>query len=110
MTSRSTLINIPQPKTYVLDKKGNPIHEPNMAKFGAFLASDAKCLKQDTLPDGTYVSTVFTGIDYLLPPRLWETMIFGGPNDGYEQRYTSVQDALKGHERALAIATALPIA
>jgi hypothetical protein len=48
---RSKLIDIPQPKTYVLDKSGLPVHEPNMVKFGAFLASDAKCLKQDMLPD-----------------------------------------------------------
>jgi hypothetical protein len=104
MTHRLTLIDIPQPKTYVLDKKGNPVHEPSMVKWGAFLASDAKCLKQDILPDGICVSTIFTGIDYRSPPRFWETVIFGGAHDQYEERYTSREDALKGHERALEVA------
>jgi hypothetical protein len=76
-----------------------------MVKCGAFLASDAKCLKQDILPDDTCVSTVFTGIDYVSPPRLWETIIFGGSHDQYQDRYTSREDALAGHEKALALAS-----
>jgi len=105
MARRLTLIDIPQPKTYVLDNKGNPVHEPDMVKFGRFLVSDAKVLKQDILPDGTCVSTVFTGVDYLSPPRLWETVIFGGHHDQYERRYASREDALAGHEQALALAS-----
>jgi hypothetical protein len=105
MARRSTPIDIPEVKTYVLDKNGNPVHEPDMVKFGKFLASDAKILKRDTLPNGTCVSTVFSGVDYLSPPRLWETVIFGGAHDGYQYRYTSREDALAGHERALAFAS-----
>ena|ERR1700726_4874244 len=105
MTRRSTLIDIPEPKTYVLDENGIPVHEPDMVKWGAFLASGAKCLKQDILSDGTRVSTVFIGIDYRSPPRLWETVIFGGPNDGYEDRNSTRESALTGHGRALALAT-----
>jgi hypothetical protein len=49
------------------------------------------------------VSTVFLGIDHrfdLSPgtkPILWETMIFGGKHDQYQQRYTSEADAKNGH-------------
>ena len=105
MARRLALIDIPQLETYVLDKKGNPLREPDMAKYGAFLASDAKVVKQDILPDGTRVSTVFTGIDYCSPPRLWETMIFGGVHDQYQVRYSSREDALRGHENAMALAS-----
>jgi hypothetical protein len=105
MARRSTLIDIPEVKTYVLDENGNPVHEPDMVKFGKFLASDAKILKQDTLPDGTCVSTVFSGVDYLSPPRLWETVIFGGVHDGYQHRYHTRESALAGHESALALAS-----
>src|ERR1700733_5289480 len=105
MARRLTLIDIPQLETYVLDENGDPVREPDMAKYGAFLASDAKVVKQDILPDGTRVSTVFTGIDYCSPPRLWETMIFGGAHDQYQDRYSSSEDALAGHEKALALAS-----
>jgi hypothetical protein len=105
MARRSTLIDLPELKTYILDKNGVPVHEPDMAKYGAFLASDAKVLKRDTLPNGIAVSTIFVGVDYLSPPRLWETVIFGGPDDGYQERYSTRESALAGHGRALALAT-----
>jgi hypothetical protein len=31
-------------------------------------------------------------------------MIFGGPHDGYQERYTSYGDAVEGHKVALALA------
>lgn len=65
-------------------------------------------LGNDTLSDGTRISTVFMGLDLSFleywPPVLWETMIFGGPHDQYQERYTSKEAAIKGHEKALRIA------
>lgn len=49
------------------------------------------------------VSTVFLGLDHSFgggPPILWETMIFGGPHDGYQRRYTSRDAAFIGHQEA----------
>ena len=108
MARRSTLIDIPELKTYVLDKNGVPVHEPDMVKYGAFLASDAKVLKRDTLPNGICVSTIFIGVDYSSPPRLWETVIFGGPDDGSQQRYSTRESALAGHGKAIARASGKP--
>lgn len=58
------------------------------------------------------VSTVFLGIDHSIDPNkptLWETMIF--PKDSYRElycdRYTSYDDAVKGHEVAILYAEAL---
>ncbi len=54
-----------------------------------------------------HISTVFLGIDHSWddgPPVLWETMIFGGIHDGYQERYTSYRDARLGHEEAVILA------
>ena len=47
------------------------------------------------------VSTVFLYMDHSFiggPPLLVETMIFGGLHDNHQVRYTSWEDAEKGHE------------
>ena len=36
-------------------------------------------------------------------PILWETMIFGGEHDQYQERYTNRHAALAGHDRAVAM-------
>lgn len=49
------------------------------------------------------VSTVFLGLDYgcLIGannlPMVWETMIFGGIYDQYQERYVTKEEALRGH-------------
>jgi len=54
------------------------------------------------------VSTVFLGVDQHFrnhgPPILWETKIFGGPHDGYREKYSSREAALAGHHTALKLA------
>jgi hypothetical protein len=57
--------------------------------------------------DDIRVSTVFLGLDHAMPwekdktPILWETMIFGGEHDQYQERYTSYKDDLEGHQKAI---------
>jgi len=49
------------------------------------------------------VSTVFLGIDHAFiggEPLLFETMIFGGEEDGYQNRYSTWDEAVKGHQFA----------
>lgn len=51
------------------------------------------------------VSTVFLSLDHNWgdgPPILFETMIFGGEHDGYQERYRTWEEAEEGHEIALA--------
>jgi hypothetical protein len=67
-----------------------------------------KVVKQDNLEndqgDKIFVSTVFLGLDHSWDNQgliLWETMIFGGINDQYQERYNSYEDALEGHQRAI---------
>lgn len=63
--------------------------------------------------NGVVVSTVFLGLDHDYtgkgPPVLWETMIFGveilGSDEyDFQQRYSSREDALRGHKRAVNVA------
>lgn len=61
--------------------------------------------------NGVRVSTIFLGMDHGWRhepnhvPVLWETMIFNGEYDDYQERYTSHQDALEGHQKALLLIT-----
>jgi hypothetical protein len=58
---------------------------------------------------GGYVSTVFLWFDHALainggPPLLFETVIIGGPHDGYGKRYSTWEQAEAGHRHAVSLA------
>lgn len=59
--------------------------------------------------NGVEVSTVFMamehGRDLRGRPILFETMVFGGPRDGLQQRYCTWQEAEAGHESMLWVLT-----
>jgi len=49
------------------------------------------------------ISTVFLGIDHAFgrgEPILFETMIFGGEHNEYQERYATWEEAEEGHHRA----------
>lgn len=55
---------------------------------------------------GARISTVFLGIDHSHltgEPSLFETMIFGGEKDGYQERSSTYDEALKMHAEAVAL-------
>jgi hypothetical protein len=55
------------------------------------------------------ISTVFLALDHQFDegkPVLWETMIFGGPLNDYQRRYSSRDEAIAGHAVALSLVTA----
>lgn len=56
-----------------------------------------------TKGNGVHVSTVFLGLDHSFghgDPLLFETMIFGGKHDDYQERYATWQEAEEGHRKA----------
>lgn len=98
-------------KWYILDNNNKPVAKP-MLEAAKWLeeGSDRRIVKQDQIND-VFVSTVFLGLDHSMywdedkTPVLWETMIFGGTHDQeYQERYTSYEDALEGHQKALEVA------
>lgn len=62
-----------------------------------------------TSHNGVLISTVFLsmehGRDMRGRPILFETMVFGGPHDGFQQRYCTWQEAEAGHESMLWVLT-----
>lgn len=59
---------------------------------------------------GKQISTIFLGLDYSFghtnPPLLFETMIFDSahcwpPEDPYQERYATWEEAMEGHKRAI---------
>lgn len=65
----------------------------------------ARSVAKTEIEPGVRVSTVFLCIDHNFlgsgPPLLFETMIFGGPLDGYQDRYCTWDEAVAGHELAV---------
>jgi len=93
---------------YILDKENKPV-KSTIIQYGEWIEAnpERKAVKQEHIGD-IYVSTVFLGLDHAWNsniPVLWETMIFGGEHDQYQERYTSYEDALEGHQIALTLIT-----
>lgn len=90
---------------YRLDENHNPIP----CDFWELIAFNSdpenKIVKRDEFKfDNIYVSTVFLGLNHAWrdgPPILFETMIFGGPHDRYQERYCTWDEAVAGHQRAI---------
>lgn len=54
--------------------------------------------------DDAHVSTVWLGMNHSFtggPPRIFETMIFGGPHTEWQDRYSTEADARAGHRRVV---------
>jgi hypothetical protein len=98
-------------KWYILDNNNKPIPATSIIEAAEWLEKnpERKAVKQENIGD-IFVSTVFLGLDHAwnsTTPILWETMIFGGEHDQYQERYTSHEDALKGHEFAVELVKSL---
>jgi len=70
-----------------------------------FKSNEKRIVKQDSIGD-VFVSTIFLAIDHSFsrgegPPILFETMIFRGIHDQYQERYSTWEEAEEGHERAI---------
>ena len=96
-----------RPDKYILDANGDPTPCADVHAWGRWFETSAaeRVVAQDRDegdPDNrVLVSTIFLALDHQFgdgPPVLWETLVFGGPLDGEMNRYTSKQDALRGHQ------------
>lgn len=92
---------------YILDENNKPIKSSVLEAMQWMEDNlDKKAVKQESISD-VRISTVFLGLDHSFPwdnenkPVLWETMIFGGEHDQNQYRYTSYEEALEGHQRAI---------
>jgi len=90
---------------YVLDENGNPLPEPNIRRWVNWFSRCNRSVALDKFGNAT-VSTVFLGLDhsfgYGTEPLLYETMIFDHEEfGGYQVRYTTREETLKGHAEAV---------
>ena len=84
------------------DKNGKEI---NLEEWGKLFGDkDYKIIKQETLPDGKKVSTVWLGLDHNFgegEPLIFETMVFSSEGDFSDvdvERYSTLEEAQKGHK------------
>lgn len=88
------------PDTYILDGK-TPVPEPDVIKWGKWMELGHNRVRADVIGEAR-VSTVFLGLDRRFgegPPLLFETMVFGGPLDGQQERCSTWEEAEAQHER-----------
>ena len=92
---------------YILNERGDPMPERDVVVWSQWMATHSRHVALTEFRWGR-VSTVFLGLDHSFcshpmaspltyEPVLWETMVFGGPLDQRQSRYTSRQAALEGH-------------
>mgnify|MGYP001558220120 FL=1 len=84
------------------NKQGKKIE---LLEWGKLLEdSTYKIIKQETLSDGKWVSTVWIGLDHQFGgglPLIFETMVFskeGEYNELDMDRYSTLEEAQRGHE------------
>jgi len=68
-------------------------------------AADLRRVGWDELDAGVTVSTVFIVYDHQFgdgPPLLFETMVFNGDHDGWQDRYPTWEEAEAGHAAVVA--------
>lgn len=91
---------------YILNKKGNPI-KASEKRWLAWIKADHtnRVVGDDTIMK-VRVSTVFMNAYTYTNSKgivFFETMIFGGRHNHYIERYKTREQALRGHQRAVAM-------
>jgi hypothetical protein len=85
------------------DRQGNRMTLRQWAR--SFEKRPDRRVAETTLPDGTWISTVWLGLDHSFgsgPPLIFETMVFPSQDDMRDQdcdRYSTEAEALDGHAR-----------
>lgn len=89
---------------YILDENGKPKPEPDLIKWGQFMQDADRKVARTKFPN-CEVSTVFLGLNHSFdknsPPLIWETMIFGGEHDQYEDHCSGDREQAEAmHKKA----------
>jgi hypothetical protein len=96
---------------YILNDDGTVRVEPDLHTWAQWFETANRHIGDDYLlgdadHEDVRVSTVFLGIDHNFhlagEPVLFETKIFGGEHDQWQYRYSTKEQAVAGHAKALA--------
>ena len=85
-------------RKYILEGK-IAVPTDDLIAWGRCFEGASRIVKQEDVGDA-HVSTVFLGIDHRHrdgPPLLFETMVFGGPLDGEQERCSTWEQAEAQH-------------
>lgn len=94
---------------YILDENKQPILCDDINIYGKWFADINNRRVAKTIIGKVEISTVFLVYDHSfhLPgggkPVLFETMIFGGKHNEYQERYCTWTEAEEGHKLAVAM-------
>jgi len=83
---------------YILEGK-TPVRCHDIVKWARWFEKTDRRVNYTAVGDAS-VSTIFLGVDHQFgvgPPILFETMVFGGPLDGEQNRYPTWEEAERGH-------------
>lgn len=89
---------------YYILKNKKPVQVNSVTLWAEQFEKSDRKVNDTFLDNEVHISTVFLGLDHSFgggTPILFETMIFGGDNDGYQERYSNWDDARKGHIKAV---------
>lgn len=88
---------------YILEGKTlKPVND--VLEWAKWYETADRVVSKTELPGDVCVSTVFLGMDSGIfndKPLLFETMIFGGEHDGFQERYSTWEEAEAGHKKAI---------
>ncbi len=92
---------------YILIGK-SPVEVDDLIEWGLWIEKSDRKIAVTHVTRKIKVSTIFLGLDHQYgegPPLLFETMIFGGPHDQYCNRYSTYDEAVAGHRKAVKLST-----
>lgn len=104
MREASKIVEDGMNRKWILDGH-RPVRANLMTWAKWYENADLRRVAQDYIGD-VHISTVFIGVDHsfgLGEPLLFETMIFGGAHDQYQERYSTWEQAEAGHAQAVAL-------
>lgn len=87
---------------YILD--GHEVKKVDVTEWAKWFGTADRKVKNTEI-EGVRISTVFLGLDHSFgsgPPLLFETLVFDGPMDGEMNRYSTWDQAEKGHNEMVA--------
>lgn len=84
---------------YILEEK-TPVRCDDLMAWARWMEKEDRSVALTRISNTIQVSTVFLGLDHGPGgvPVLFETMVFGGPLDEEMDRYTTWDEAKKGHK------------
>jgi hypothetical protein len=98
-------VDLERSRYWILDDARQPV-PATVEVFGPWMETAERIIRKTQVND-LEVSTVFLGIDHNFVggdyPVLYETMVFPiSDENGYCDRYSTEEEAIKGHEKAVA--------